>query len=134
MKEIRNPNDQTCNARVSTRVGAEVTLVQTVALWRRLALVILSSFVLSHSSIRADPAVVVGWRNDGTGCFPDQRPPVRWSDDKNIVWKTDLPAPSRGSPIIVGDWIFCHANSDLLLGIRRSDGKLLWQRKHPFSE
>lgn len=32
-----------------------------------------------------------------------QRPPIAWSTDKNIAWKTAVPGRSHGSPIVVND-------------------------------
>lgn len=38
------------------------------------------------------------WRGPlGTGVAPDAEPPVEWSNDKNIRWKTPLPGRGRGS-------------------------------------
>src|SRR5512138_2590691 len=44
----------------------------------------------------------VGWRNNGTGQYPDANPPTVWSRSesgakKNIVWETKLPSYSWAS-------------------------------------
>ena len=64
---------------------------------------------------------------------PDQRPPVQWSDSKNVVWKTNLPGRSHGSPIVVGDQVVVTAadserNVQTILCFDRTSGKQLWER------
>lgn len=39
---------------------------------------------------------------DGQGVAGDMKAPTVWSTDANIVWKTPLPRPGNGSPIVVG--------------------------------
>ncbi len=47
------------------------------------------------------------WRGpEANGISGAQDVPTEWSLEKNIVWKTDLPAWSGGTPIIWGDRIF----------------------------
>jgi outer membrane protein assembly factor BamB len=70
----------------------------------------------------------VGWRNDGTGRFPDASPPAEWSKEKNVLWKVALPGPSYGAPIVVGDHLFVVSDPAELLCVRRSDGKVLWKK------
>jgi len=36
----------------------------------------------------------------------DANPPVEWSESKNVLWKTELPARGRSSPVILGDRVF----------------------------
>ena len=65
----------------------------------------------------------------GSG-YPDQ-----WSDtDKraNIRWKVELPGTGNSSPVIWEDRIFLTASHDggarrVMLCLRRTDGKLLWE-------
>lgn len=45
-----------------------------------------------------------GPRGDGTS--QESRAPLHWSPNKNIRWKTPLPAPGNGSPIVWGSRIF----------------------------
>jgi outer membrane protein assembly factor BamB len=35
-----------------------------------------------------------------------QNPPMRWSDEKNVVWKSAVPGRGHSSPTVVGDQIF----------------------------
>ena len=47
------------------------------------------------------------WRgNEGTGEAPGAKPPVTWSEDENVVWKTPLPGLGNSTPVIWGDRIF----------------------------
>ena len=47
------------------------------------------------------------WRgNTQTGVVQGEKPPLQWSDDSNIKWKTRIPGAGLASPIIWGDRIF----------------------------
>jgi outer membrane protein assembly factor BamB len=68
-----------------------------------------------------------GWRQDGTGRFPDATPPLEWAKDSNVRWKTKMPGPGFGSPVLVGDKLFVVSYPAEVLCVRASDGKVLWQ-------
>lgn len=76
----------------------------------------------------------LGWRSDGSGRYPTADPPVRWSQEENIVWKTALPGGGYGSPIVAGDRVFVVSKPAELLCIRCSDGEILWQRSQTSAE
>lgn len=76
----------------------------------------------------------VGWRTDGTGCYPDGDPPIQWAEDKNVLWKTKLPGHSFGSPILIGDRIFVVSDPAELICVDAADGKILWQRSHTLQD
>ncbi len=87
--------------------------------------VLLSSiFVLCSQCPAADARV--GFRGDGTGCFPDAQPPVKWSATENVAWKTPMPGRCNGSPIVVGDRVFTCSEPSTLLCVSAADGKVLW--------
>jgi outer membrane protein assembly factor BamB len=47
------------------------------------------------------------WRGPlETGVAPDARPPIEWSRDKNIRWKTLLPGKGHSSPVLWDDHVF----------------------------
>ncbi len=69
-----------------------------------------------------------GWRGDATGRYPEATPPLEWSSEDNVVWKTEMPGRSFGSPVVVGDRIFVVSDPAELLAIRASDGQILWRR------
>jgi outer membrane protein assembly factor BamB len=76
----------------------------------------------------------VGWRSDASGCFLDVTPPTRWSPTENVVWKTEMPGRSFGSPVVVGDCIFVVSDPAELLCVAAADGKILWSRTNSASE
>lgn len=96
------------------------------------------------------------WRGPlGTGVAPHGDPPVSWSEEKNVRWKTALPGKGHSTPIVWGDKIFVTASiahgkslplpggkaegahhnlpptqrhKFVLMAIDRNSGKILWQR------
>jgi outer membrane protein assembly factor BamB len=63
---------------------------------------------------------------------PNQKPPLRWNETDNVLWKAPVPGRGYGSPIVVGDKVFL-ATADHermrqdVLCFHRQTGKLLWQ-------
>ena len=66
-------------------------------------------------------------------------PPVEWSEDKNIRWKTAIPGAGHASPILWGDYLYVQTavagETDRdpeyqykLLAIHRDTGKIVWQK------
>ena len=96
------------------------------------------------------------WRGPlGTGVAPHAKPPVEWSETKNVRWKTALPGKGHSTPIVWGDRVFIttaapygealpakysgtpgghdeepitHRHKFMLLAVDRRDGKILWDR------
>jgi outer membrane protein assembly factor BamB len=96
------------------------------------------------------------WRGPlGTGVAPDARPPVEWSETKNIRWKTALPGKGHSTPVVWGERLFlttavpygepvkprfpdrpgAHDNlavtrphEFVVLAVSRKGGKILWRR------
>ncbi len=125
-------------------------LIMTVALG------VLLPAVPSHAQVLDPQDQWAQWRGPlGTGVAPRGHPPVTWSEDKNIRWKTALPGLGHSTPIIWGDRIFlttavpigdvlpprhqhtsgAHDNMPSLrrldlvvLAINRRDGNVVWQR------
>lgn len=91
---------------------------------------VLATFLLvgvcSESPSRA--ANPVGWRSDGTGRFPDARPVTEWSAEKNVLWKTKLPARSHSAPVVVGNRVFVTSEPNELICLDAENGKILWTR------
>jgi outer membrane protein assembly factor BamB len=48
----------------------------------------------------------VGFRGDGTGYYPNSKPPLEWSETKNILWKVKLPNWSYSCPVPVAGKVF----------------------------
>lgn len=80
------------------------------------------------------PESTYGFRRDGSGRFPDAKPPLRWSEEKGVVWKTPLPGSSYSSPVLVGKRLFVASDPAELLCIDADSGKVLWQRSHSYAD
>lgn len=64
-------------------------------------------FCLASRIGAAETASWPTWRgNSQTGVVVGEKPPLEWSDDSNIKWKTKIPGAGLASPIIWGDRIF----------------------------
>jgi outer membrane protein assembly factor BamB len=96
------------------------------------------------------------WRGPlSTGVAPMGKPPTKWSETRNIRWKTPLPGSGHSTPIVWGDYVFVtaaipygqvksekepeidgvhdylparRAMEFVVLAINRPDGKILWRK------
>ncbi|MBW3597369.1 MAG: PQQ-binding-like beta-propeller repeat protein [Planctomycetes bacterium] len=87
----------------------------------------------------AAPPVSIGkedwpaWRGPaGNNHARGAAPPLTWSEDENIVWKTSVPGRGHSSPIVLGDRIFLTTADDQrevqsALCLARDSGGILWQ-------
>src|SRR5262245_52143662 len=69
----------------------------------------------------------------GLGLSQDKNLPVEFSKDKNVFWKTELPA-GHSSPVLIGSRIFLTAYEGeklFTLALDRKSGKILWRREAP---
>jgi outer membrane protein assembly factor BamB len=92
---------------------------------------------LGHKDFVPTPERPVGWRGDGTGCFPGATPPIEWSETKNIIWKTPMPSWTNASPVPMGDpagegagRAFTCAEKTTLICCDAASGKTLWSQNH----
>jgi outer membrane protein assembly factor BamB len=47
------------------------------------------------------------WRGPlGTGEAPSARPPIEWSEAKNVRWKVEVPGRGKSTPVVWGDLVF----------------------------
>ena len=90
----------------------------------------------------ARPAAAAGqawptWRGPlGTGEAPAAKPPLEWSETKNVRWKVQLPGLGKSSPIVWADTLYvtsavpgdAGALQFSLFAINRADGKVKWTR------
>src|ERR1044071_3824085 len=70
---------------------------------------------------------------NGTGVSETKNLPTEFGPNKNVVWKTQLPA-GHSSPVLTRDRIFVTAHSNdklLVICLDRQTGKILWQREVP---
>jgi outer membrane protein assembly factor BamB len=70
----------------------------------------------------------VGWRGDGTGCYPGATPPTEWdtTTGKGIVWKAPMPSWSQASPIVVNGRVIVLSEPHTILCYDAGTGKRLW--------
>ncbi|MBI3821698.1 MAG: PQQ-binding-like beta-propeller repeat protein [Planctomycetes bacterium] len=62
---------------------------------------------------------------------PKQKPPLKWSETENILWKTQVPGKGHGSPIVVGNHVYLatadhNSETQSMLCYDRNTGKLIW--------
>lgn len=97
---------------------------------RLLALLFLTC--LTTTAALAQP--VAGWRNDGSGIYPDATVVTEWSPDNNVLWKTPMPAWGNACPVVMGDRIFVTAEPFTLVCVDANTGAILWQRSHAYTD
>jgi len=70
---------------------------------------------------------------NGFGVSDTSNLPSEFGPNKNLLWRTPLPA-GHSSPILVGDRIFLtayEADKLLTISLNRATGKILWRREAP---
>ena len=73
---------------------------------------------------------------NGTGVSETKNLPTEFGPNKNVVWKTALPA-GHSSPVLTRDRIFVTAHDKetlLVIALERETGKVLWRREVPRSQ
>jgi outer membrane protein assembly factor BamB len=92
------------------------------------------------------------WRGPfGNGTSGTARPPVEWSETKNIKWKVEIPGRGAASPVIWGDRVYVltavpvglqkeeahaarggieprHIYRFMTMALDRRDGRVIWER------
>ena len=72
---------------------------------------------------------------NGTGVSPTTGLPTEFGPNKNVVWKTELPA-GHSSPVLTRDRIFVTAHDSkalFVICLDRETGKILWRKEVPRS-
>jgi outer membrane protein assembly factor BamB len=94
---------------------------------------------LGHKDFYPSPQRPVGWRNDGTGVFPDTNPPLRWvpktkwTEAKNIRWQRTFDRKwSNAQPIVVGKHVLAPLDDLGLACLDADTGEVLWRRELRF--
>jgi outer membrane protein assembly factor BamB len=101
----------------------------TIPVWLVVGIV---QFNLLLGGTSASWAESSGWRNDGSGTFPETQPPATWSKESNVVWKVKMPGHSISSPIVAAGKVFTLAHPSTLLCLNEDDGEILWQSEHDY--
>jgi outer membrane protein assembly factor BamB len=80
----------------------------------------------------AAAGIAIGWRNDGSGSFPDAAPVKNWDEQKklNIIWTAKVGKLSYASPIVVGDRVLVTAEPAQLVCLDAKSGKPLWEKSN----
>ena len=77
------------------------------------------------------------WRGPlGTGEAPKAKPPLEWSEQKNVRWKVEIPGRGKSSPIVWGDLVFVttavpadrNSQEFVVLAYGRADGQVRWRK------
>ncbi len=74
------------------------------------------------------------WRGPSfDGSSTEKGLPTQWTKE-NVAWQLDLPGPSAGTPVILGDRVFVTSSDDRTktlhaMCVDRKTGKVLWQNK-----
>jgi outer membrane protein assembly factor BamB len=99
----------------------------------RLTAAVAPAAVVQGTAAQAWPT----WRGPlGTGEGPGAKPPLEWSETKNIRWKVALPGQGKSSPIVWRDTLYVTtavpgeggAQKFTLMALNRADGKEKWSR------
>jgi outer membrane protein assembly factor BamB len=121
--------------------------------YRLAALVVLLSLsVLAASASVSDERYWAQWRGPSmTGVSTTAKPPIEWSETKNVKWKVEIPGRGSASPIVWGDRIYLltavpkdiagpaqheprgalpqrGVHQYKILAIDRATGKTVWER------
>jgi outer membrane protein assembly factor BamB len=74
------------------------------------------------------------WRGPGRNGIASakQKPPLKWGESENVLWKSPVPGRGHGSPTVVGDQVFLataetEREVQSVLCYHRRTGELLWQ-------
>ena len=76
------------------------------------------------------------------GLIHEGNPPVEWSEDENIRWKTPIPGAGHASPILWGDYLYVQTAVEIeeegffsdgkyqykLLAVHRDNGEIAWEK------
>jgi outer membrane protein assembly factor BamB len=78
-----------------------------VAMRIRLSMAALLCWTITvHASV-SDPKNWAQWRGpDMTGVSRSAKPPIEWSETKNIKWKVEVPGRGSSSPVVWNDRVF----------------------------
>ena len=99
-----------------------------------IAVVALLACVAPSAAIELGPDDWPAWRGQyGNGVAVGALPPLVWSEESNVLWKTPVPGRGHGSPTVVGSRVFLPTTEasqrvQAVLAFDRATGKPLWRR------
>ncbi len=101
------------------------------SMWMRLVSG-LAALMVFGSSLVSGEDTWPGWRGlRGDGSSPDQKVPLMWDVEKDVIWKTPIPGKGHASPIVWKDEVFVVTGVDenrQLLCVDRTNGKVKWTK------
>ena len=119
------------------------------------SLVAVATLTATGAILTADPASPNAWAQWRgplmTGVSPTAKPPLEWSESKNVRWKVELPGRGTSTPVIWGDRVYVltaapagvelSASHDargtkgqivphrmMVMALDRKTGKTVWER------
>jgi len=116
------------------RVCNGCSLLAPSAAWRALGRVLLVGALTLLGPHTGHSQIAIGWRTDGTGCYPKAQPPQEWSTTKNVFWSTPMPGYGVSHPVPLRQFVFTCAEPATLLCVQRDDGKIIWQKTCSYSD
>ncbi len=81
-----------------------------------------------------------GFRGFGDSHVANVNLPLTWGDEKNVVWKKDLPGYGQSSPVVWNDLAFVTATQGdeketlLVVCLKVESGEVVWQKEFPTSK
>ena len=123
--EARNPFQAVC-------IAVDLTEPVPATLRMKISLQMFVTVLSATSALGVDWA---GWRgptHDGIAAA-GQKVPVRWDEQRNILWKVPVPGKGHASPTVVEDRIFLPTADvkrkvESVLCLSRKTGKLIWRK------
>jgi outer membrane protein assembly factor BamB len=84
---------------------------------------------LGHRDFHPSPQRPVGWRGDGSACYPGATPVTEWNlrDGSNIRWQVELPEIKASAPLSVGDLVVVLCEPDVLVAYDARTGAQRWK-------
>lgn len=86
------------------------------------------------AALAASAGEVRGWRYDGSGVWPEARPPASWSEAGPTLWSTPLPDWSNASPAVGGGKVCVAVEPTTLTCLDADTGAVAWSAPHPVAE
>ena len=123
--EARNPFQAVC-------IAVDLTEPVPATLRMKISLQMFVTVLSATSALGGDWA---GWRgptHDGIAAA-GQKVPVRWDEQRNILWKVPVPGKGHASPTVVEDRIFLPTADvkrkvESVLCLSRKTGMLIWRK------
>lgn len=83
----------------------------------------LTTMVILACRVSSPPA---GFRGDGSGLYPESRPPAEWGDKKNVKWLTRL-GKGYSSPVFSEGCVYVTSEPPELACLDAATGAIRWQ-------